>query len=172
MPSAATGWTSATTAGGLPSPPGPPPRSPRRRNPCSCSLRSGNRPSQDAGRRIPNRRSALIRPAVRKILLRGDTRDRREQAWMRGTSALRGTARRSPMPGDLIPGRRGEHPLPLRISAYRTSSAKPTSCRRGVRFPGTTCALRDQDLAPSAARTGQAGDHPGTRVQTIHLLER
>src|SRR3954447_21037721 len=57
-------------------------------------------------------------------------------------------------------------PLPLRLCGLRRPQGQGRRVAgRGVQLRGTTTAVRDQDGAPPATRTGRAGDHPAARLR-------
>ena len=63
-------------------------------------------------------------------------------------------------------GRRGQHPLHLRVRGPRhpQGQSRRASGRR-VQLSGTTAAIPDQDCPPPTARAGQTGDRPRARLQ-------
>ncbi len=117
--------------------------------------------------------SLRIRAGFRKILLRGDTRiaeNKDLDPWDEQVLPRDGTT--SPRPRIWIPGRcwgisaSSSDMRPMNAQGQGRRAAAPR-----VQFPGTTAAIHDQDNAPPATRTAQAGDRPRARLRTIHLLE-
>jgi len=111
----------------------------------------------------------LHRARLSKILLRGgETGSPRQglDSWDESGPAGDGTTIRRGRRSDSGP--RGEHPRPIRICGYDSSGEGTTSCRRRrtVSWNDRPFATRSRHR-PVAARTGQAGDHPGRGFKTI-----